>query len=145
MGTILSRTYRLLVERPKELQTVSQVIGWWEIRRAPYNLLVGLAGLINILIIIVALLLSNPDGDLGDPFLAMMGIPLYGIMANVCYTAGWIVELLDRKENPSAATRNAINNLKRGFLFSILLTLLLPWALLLLFVMLGLIVRLFSG
>lgn len=141
----MSRTYRLLVERPEELQTVSQVIGWWEIRRAPYNLLVGLAGLINILVILTILLLTDPDRDVGSPFLTMIGILLYGIMANVCYTAGWIVELLDRKENPPTATRNAINNLKRGFLFSILLTLLLPWALLLLGTLLELIVRLFSG
>jgi hypothetical protein len=67
-------------------------IAWWEIRRIPFNLLVLAIGLVSGSIVAFAgSRLFGPDANLGNPFI---GIMLYGLAANFCYTLGWITELL---------------------------------------------------
>ncbi|MFH1686266.1 MAG: hypothetical protein ABIE70_01935 [bacterium] len=39
--------------------------------------------------------LDEFEGDF-DPFLSLLGPIAYGLMANLCYTGGWILELLFR-------------------------------------------------
>lgn len=84
--------------------SVGQIIYWWEMRRVPFNLAVGIAGLITCVIWLVCLtvliiaepeIVHDPEAPLvpdGGVF-AIFGVILYAIAANVCYTGGWIVEV----------------------------------------------------
>jgi hypothetical protein len=68
-----------------------------------------------------------PDG----PILLVFGILLYAILANICYTGGWIVELLLVRWNPTRAAGFGVRAFRRGLKFSIGLTLfpaVLSWA-----------------
>lgn len=73
------------------------IVAWWEIRRIPYNLLIGTAGIASI-----ALWLSvgslplmadraNSADAVGAEPLAVLAAPF---LFNVCYTAGWFCEIV---------------------------------------------------
>jgi len=65
---------------------------WWEIRRVPFNLVILAAGIVSALVIaFVGSRVFGADQDIGSPF---MEAAFYAIAANLCYTLGWITELL---------------------------------------------------
>lgn len=102
---------------------------WWELRRIPFNLVVGLLG---ILTCSAVLGMPLPTGgniwqslvDDGEIFSLLMEILLYGIAANICYTGGWIVEIIVKSFWREPASRLGENSFAQGFLFSAFLTLL---------------------
>ena len=117
-----------LCRRDNSITKARDMIGWWEARRIPFNLIVGSAGLLSIIVVgIVAAgssLLFNSDFGLPDPPLfALFAVVIYGIMANVCFTGGWLVELVVRKIWPQEADRFATLSFSLGLVFSVLLTL----------------------
>jgi hypothetical protein len=57
------------------------------------------------------------------PLLAILGILIYGVMADVCFTGGWLAELVVRKISPREADRFAASSFSYGLAFSLLLTL----------------------
>jgi hypothetical protein len=59
----------------------------------------------------------------GSPFFAMVAVIVYGIMANICFTAGWILELLSRRIWGSRAEAFGEIAFTWGTLGSVLLTL----------------------
>jgi hypothetical protein len=70
-----------------------EIVLWWEIRRIPYNLVVGATGAISLVLVFLFLTWSGelkPGEDLIEP-LALIAAPF---AVNFCYTAGWIVELM---------------------------------------------------
>lgn len=71
------------------------IIGWWEKRRLPYNLVIGTAGLVSIGLSLFFSALP-PDGVL-LPMIPWQSIVVFGVMANVCYLLGPSVELLIEK------------------------------------------------
>lgn len=106
-----------------------EVIGWWESRRPAYNLIVGIAGLITILFgilsCVAAAILCGKPFPLPDPPVAVVILPvMYGIAANIGYTAGWIVELVIARLWKNRWPEFATVTLAVGLLFSVLLTLL---------------------
>lgn len=114
--------------RRDESDRFLDILVWWESRRLPYNLLVGVTGLITCgIILAIATLaskqfhepLSLPD----PPFVAVAGILLYGIGANACYSGGWLTEWLARKIWKSRAGAYGEIAFFFGLFFSILLTL----------------------
>jgi hypothetical protein len=70
-----------------------KIILWWEIRRIPYNLTVGLAGLIAlILVVFVGGLAVKPGVDFEEP-MGLIALPIvFGLVANLCYTVGWVID-----------------------------------------------------
>jgi len=73
------------------------IISWWERRRPAYNLWVGTAGAFTVA---SGYLLSVlPPGGLGAPPLGFIWRPIliFGLLANVFYTAGPLVEILAHK------------------------------------------------
>ena len=69
------------------------IIAWWEIRRVPYNLIVGAFGAISLSLFFVFIGLAHelkPGEDAIEP-MVLFAAP---IAVNICYTGGWIVELL---------------------------------------------------
>ena len=78
-----------------------KVILWWEVRRIPYNLVVGAAGVVTCLLVLAAAAFVRSEfgeeGFLPDPPLfAIFGVVFYGVAVNVCYTGGWVAELVAR-------------------------------------------------
>ena len=75
------------------------VIEWWEKRRVFYNKVLAGVGTVTCFLLITCGLIAEPlvgeaIGIPNLPVLVPLGIITYGIIANVCYTGGWITELL---------------------------------------------------
>jgi hypothetical protein len=100
-----------------------QVILWWKWRRLLYNLLLLVIGAASIAGFIYLMDKAIPPGDtevpIGSP---LMGIIAYGFMANVCYTFGWIFELVGRETDPQSARARGKKTFRAGLLFSCVLT-----------------------
>lgn len=68
------------------------IFGWWERRRLAYNVFVGAAGLVSLTAVGVASLVLPGAG-----MVPLGPIVIFGVMANVCYLLGPLVEIaLDR-------------------------------------------------
>jgi hypothetical protein len=103
-------------------------IAWWEARRIPYNLIVGMTGVLSgALCFVTGMLcehfLGDPIGIPDPPYFALLAVAAYGLMANLCYTGGWVAELLVRKIWPEQANAFGKISFFLGLIFSILLTL----------------------
>jgi hypothetical protein len=114
--------------RNASLGSARDVIGWWEARRIPFNLLVGTAGVVTCLVTgVVALesemVLQTEFGWPDPPLFALIGVLLYGIFANIFFTGGWVAELIVRSVWPQEADRFATLSLALGVIFSVVLTL----------------------
>lgn len=64
-------------------------IGWWELRRFLYNGLVLVAG-ISSLLLVERFTHVPPGEDVVEP----LAVLFFGFACNVCYTAGWLLEVL---------------------------------------------------
>ena len=120
----------ILCRRDVSPASAWQVIGWWEARRIPFNLVVGIAGLLSCIAAgLVSMeswsysLLIRDSGLPGSPFMSLMLVIIYAIVANIFFTGGWIGELVIRKLWPSQADRFATLTCSLGVTFSVLLTL----------------------
>ena len=103
-------------------RTPASIIGWWESRRLPYNIAVGATGLVTLTLMHV--LTRTPPGPIPLPLgLSAFGALLYGIMANVCYTSGWMAEILIRRGSGSELEPVGPALFRYGLAFSIGLTL----------------------
>jgi hypothetical protein len=106
-----------------------EVIRWWESRRFFFNAVVGCAGIVTCILLVICAFTAEsvvgeaigmPDG----PLLGVFGIFFYGILANVFYTGGWIFELASRTTmtaNKSSAF--GLKAFRAGVAFSVLITL----------------------
>ncbi len=107
---------RLLYPAPAERRT-GAIIKWWERRRLPYNLIVGASGLATLGL--NALVHGLSEGVVG-------AVVAVGVMANVAYTLGSIIEVTvnnvwGRKVLPVGPVL-----FRQGVLFSVGLTFVLP-------------------
>jgi hypothetical protein len=114
--------------REAPLTTTREVIGWWEARRVPFNLIVGIAGLISCIVVAIVGLGSEIlfGGELGlpdPPIFALVGVLAYAVLANICFTGGWIVEIIVRKLWPGECDNFGTTSFALGVIFSLLLTL----------------------
>jgi hypothetical protein len=103
--------------------TTGQVIRWWELRRLLYNvvlLVVGVAAIAGMEWLMTKVIPMGEDAI--EPMALVLGVVVYGIMANLCYTLGWVVELRGRKTDPAAARRRGQWMFRAGLLFSCVLT-----------------------
>src|SRR5688572_15583750 len=81
-----------------------RVIVWWELRRIPFNLLIGVYGLICLLLFFWAITTSGhlpPGEDAVEPLALMMTV----FAANACYTLGWLLEIAVRLLMPELSPR----------------------------------------
>lgn len=100
-----------------------QIIGWWELRRVPYNAIFLVALVVTYLGILGVAGPHLPAGqDVIEPMALFFFIPRYFLIANLCYTPSWIIELVVRQfhfDVPSYLRRRAFWG---GVLLSCLLT-----------------------
>ena len=108
--------------------TTGQVILWWELRRLVYNavlLVIGVGTLTGYEWLMTKMI---PLGeDVIEPMGLVVVVVVYGAMANLCYTLGWVVELRRRKTDPVIARRSGWRMFRAGLLFSCVLTSLPFW------------------
>ena len=89
LNSLVSR----LFSAPAGKRTAWDVVLWWEIRRVAYNAImavVGIAAFAAFYLLISASGELKPGDDAVEP-LALVAVPIF---ANVCYTAGWVLEVL---------------------------------------------------
>jgi hypothetical protein len=114
-----------------------EIIEWWEKRRVFYNVVVVLVGVLSVFLMICCGVLAEPlvgeaigipDGPIFIPF----GAIIFWFFANVCYTGGWIAELLLSRFKADGYTNAfGVRAFRLGVKFSILVTLfpaVLSWA-----------------
>lgn len=68
-----------------------EIVKWWERRRLPYNLAVGAAGAVSLVVVWVVQIL--PPSSVA-PIFPIYGAAVFGVMANICYLFGPAVELV---------------------------------------------------
>lgn len=81
---------------PPGKRSIWSIILWWELRRIPYNLIVGLVSLASYALYLYVMYLPgirDPDQEATEPF----SLFLIAFLANICYTFGWIAELVVRR------------------------------------------------
>ena len=118
-----------------ESPSAGEIILWWETRRIPYNCAVAIVGFVSVAVLLtVGRHLVSEQEPLFSPFLLFIGILLYGIGANVCYTFGWLTELLLHKFNGHDTARFASSAFKTGLALSCVVTSFPVWFVLTLWV-----------
>ena len=108
---------------------------WWEKRRILFNFVVLVTGLISGFIIeVVGSHFAAPGEDVEEQLGIMIGVVLYAVAANVCYSLGWITEILWSGSDTSRTEALRARIFRLGLVLSIVLTLLpallipLAWA-----------------
>src|SRR5882757_4499720 len=98
---------------------------WWEKRRIPFNLIVLVAGLASGLVIeLIGSQLVDPGEDVEEPLGMLFGVIGYAMAANICYSLGWITELLWSWGDTSCTETLRPKVFRIGVMFAIVLTLL---------------------
>lgn len=129
MGSLQYLSTLKLFRRTDNPTSIWEIIAWWEIRRIPYNALVGLAGIVTI----ICCLASAAIGEtfLGIPLrlrdlfrFALFQVIVYGVMANICFTGGWVAEIVALRVWKDDARHFGPICFMLGMMFSIALTLL---------------------
>jgi len=119
---IVRRFFTWFFSRPSEPLSRLGIVAWWEIRRIPYNLIVGIIGVISLLLFFVFISLAHelkPGEDAVEP-MALFAAP---IAANICYTGGWIVEFLLSAVRRKGSSSVGLVLLKLGVVFSVVIVL----------------------
>jgi hypothetical protein len=118
-----------LGSRDRQAQTDWQAVWWWESRRLVFNFVVGVAGVITSVIVLAIAVISErvlgvPYGMPDPPIVAVLGVVVFAAGANVCYTGGWIAELLVRRVWPDESDRFGTLMFTLGLPFAVVITLL---------------------
>jgi hypothetical protein len=130
VGSWLKRFYeRSDFTRREPATSARESIRWWESRRFFFNLVVGCTGLLTCFLLLVCAFTADsfvgePIGMTDGPLLGIFLIILYALLANVCYTGGWISELLvGASGKAQSATAFGLKAFRVGVTFSIFVTL----------------------
>ena len=121
-----SRLAAFLYPRPAE-RSAGSILRWWESRRIPFNLVVGGSGLLTLSA--ASLFLSLPPNAPGFQ-LFWQPIVAYGVLANLCYSLGPVVEIVLEKLWGRDVLPTGPVLWRMGLTFSVGLTLGLPLILL---------------
>lgn len=116
-----------LFARRVPAQSPWEVLKWWELRRVPYNVIVGLAGIAGGSVSVALGFAADARGIEvpcpDPPLFIIVLVAIYGVAANICFTGGWISELLARRIWGARAEAFGEISFFFGTVFSVLLTL----------------------
>jgi len=107
---------------PTEPASLSKVVVWWELRRIPYNVVIGSIGFLSYIAFFFFITHAHvlaPGEDAEEP-IALLAAP---ILINVCYTLGWIVECSIRLIRPNRYEGRTVVLFKAGCAFSLFVVL----------------------
>src|SRR5688572_30533148 len=92
----MSAITRFFFRNEVACRSTTDVIAWWETRRLPFNVAIGATGVFTYAAVQLILLMPpRPMPIALAPSLVIAFV--YGVLANVCYTGGWMAELWLRK------------------------------------------------
>lgn len=119
-GVAITESFRPLrwLFLPQSRGSLGETIAWWELRRIPYNLIVGCFALICLFIFYQAIDYAGhlePGEDAVEPMMLFIG----PILMNICYTGGWFIEVIGRMSGLIHSLRFSPMLLKFGFGFSL--------------------------
>jgi hypothetical protein len=98
-------------------------IVWWELRRIPFNAILLVTGVCSFGIIAgIGALLVQPGDDVVEPLALIFGGIGFVIVANACYTLGWITELLWSGGDTARTEGVRPTVSRRGLSFSVVVT-----------------------
>jgi len=107
------------------MNSVRHAVVWWEKRRILFNLAVLAAGLVTGLVIeLVGSRLAQPGEDVEEPLGIIVGVIVFALAANVCYTLGWITEIIWSGGDVARTEAMRPKVFRIGLIFSIIITLL---------------------
>jgi hypothetical protein len=115
----MSALVEALYPVPDVRRTPFTLLRWWESRRLLYNQVVGTTGLFTLATISVI----GPEGGPDLETMAQIAV-LYGALANLCYTSGWVLEMVATWVWGRRAPRIGPLLFREGLIFSVGLTLL---------------------
>ncbi|HLL82186.1 MAG TPA: hypothetical protein VK420_06025 [Longimicrobium sp.] len=118
----MSSLVNVLYPLPDFRRTPLSTVRWWESRRLTFNKAVGSAGLVTLAGMSFLFALPPYSTPMPLSFMAA-GVVVYGIAANVCYTLGWMIELLARAAWGRSAPDMGPLVFRQGVIFSVGLTL----------------------
>lgn len=110
----MKRFTEWLFTNPQEPGSLWRVIAWWELRRLPFNIIVGAYGALGFVIFLWAITTSGhlqPGEDAVEP-IALLAAPF---VVNLLYTLGWLVEVSARHLVPGLSSGFGPMLLKLGF------------------------------
>jgi len=119
----MSSLVEVLYPVPDMRRTPLSTVRWWESRRLAFNKAVGAAGLVTLAVGSLFAALPPHSQFLPLPFM-LVGAAVYGLVANGCYTLGWVAELLARRVWGRRAPDIGPILFRQGLIFSVGLTLL---------------------
>ena len=102
-----------LFSSPKDPIFPGAVFAWWEIRRLPFNLIVGAYGMLCLAVFFAAITTSG-HLQLGEDAVEPLALVAAPFVINTLYTLGWIVELAARGLAPGLSPRFGPRLLKLG-------------------------------
>lgn len=76
---------------PETERTLGSVVAWWELRRIPYNMIVGFVAFISLILFFVSIT-SAKVLSAGEDAVEPLALIFAPIAINICYTAGWFIE-----------------------------------------------------
>jgi hypothetical protein len=103
---------------PSTPVTPLTAIVWWELRRIPYNLIIGAFGIVSLFVFLFSISATGilePGEDAIEP-MALFAAPF---VANICYTAGWLVDAPLRLIFPAISPRFTPLLFQLGLYFSL--------------------------
>ena len=119
----MSSLANVLYPVPDYRRTPLSTVRWWESRRLVFNKAVGAAGLVTLAG--MSFFFALPPFSSPMPFPEVLGpVAIYAIMANVCYTFGWQLEIVARRFLGRNAPDLGPILFRQGLIFSVGLTLL---------------------
>jgi hypothetical protein len=101
-------------------RTTLSLLNWWESRRATFNIIVGSAGVVTL--VVVRVISWMPPG-VPVPF-DWRPVAAYGLLANVCYSFGWAIEATAQRIWGEKCPAFGPALFRQGLAFSVGLTLL---------------------
>jgi hypothetical protein len=122
-GIEMSSLVEVLYPLPNLRRTTLSTVRWWESRRLVFNKAVGSAGLVTLAGVSLFVALP-PHASVLPPQVMLMGAVVYGVLANACYSLGWMAELLARRVWGRSAPDLGPLLFRQGLIFSVGLTLL---------------------
>jgi hypothetical protein len=112
---------RLFFPAPVRHSGMLSTLLWWERRRPAFNAVVGGAGLVTLTAFTLASFWSPSGMSIGN---MLPGVLIFAVLANVCYTSGWVLESLMRIVWKDRAPLAGPLLFRQGVIFSVGVTLL---------------------
>lgn len=109
----MKRITAWLFAAPEVSTPIWRTILWWELRRIPFNIIVGIYGFVCLMIFFVAI---GTSGHLepGEDAIEPMALFIAPFVINALYTLGWLVEVPTRLAAPTLSSAFGPRLLKLG-------------------------------